>query len=68
VEDRIEPGWRKSSYSGNGGANCVEVKRGPGGAVAMRDSKNPAGPTLSIERIQWLGFVAEVKAGRHDLV
>jgi hypothetical protein len=21
----VNPGWRKSSYSGNGGGNCVEV-------------------------------------------
>jgi Domain of unknown function (DUF397) len=25
VEDMTEPRWRKSSHSGNGGANCVEV-------------------------------------------
>jgi hypothetical protein len=25
VEDMMELRWRKSSYSGNGGANCVEV-------------------------------------------
>lgn len=32
--------WRKSSYSGNGGANCVEVAfEGP--CALLRDSKNP---------------------------
>jgi hypothetical protein len=25
VEDTIKPRWRKSSYSGNGGGNCVEA-------------------------------------------
>jgi hypothetical protein len=29
----VSPGWRKSSYSGNGGAQCVEV-----GAVPWRTS------------------------------
>jgi hypothetical protein len=67
MENRRDHGWRKSSYSGNGGANCVEVKREPGGAVAVRDSKNPGGPVLPIEGTRWRGFIAEVKAGRHDL-
>ena len=31
--ERLNPAWRKSSYSGNGGANCVEV-----GAVPWRKS------------------------------
>ena len=25
MEESIEPRWRKSSYSGNGGGDCVEV-------------------------------------------
>jgi hypothetical protein len=25
VEERVAQPWRKSSYSGNGGGNCVEV-------------------------------------------
>jgi hypothetical protein len=29
----VSPGWRKSSYSGNGGAQCVEV-----GALPWRKS------------------------------
>jgi hypothetical protein len=31
----VNPGWRKSSYSGNGGAACVEV-----GAVPWRKSSH----------------------------
>ncbi|MCD0447830.1 DUF397 domain-containing protein [Actinocorallia sp. API 0066] len=34
------PTWRKSSYSGGGGGNCVEVASLPG-SVGVRDSKNP---------------------------
>jgi hypothetical protein len=67
VEIRIEHGWCKSSYSGNGGANCVEVGRSPSGAVAVRDSKNPDGPILLIDGIGWRDFLADVKTGRHDL-
>ena len=59
--------WRKSSYSGNGGGNCVEVARNLPRAVAVRDSKDPGGPVLTIESTGWRGFIADVKAGRHDL-
>ena len=53
--------WRKSSYSGNSGGNCVEV----GAAaplMAVRDSKDPDGPRLAFGREAWEAFAAEVKA------
>ena len=34
--------WRKSSYSGSNGGNCIEVAA-TARAVAVRDSKNPGG-------------------------
>jgi Domain of unknown function (DUF397) len=37
--------WKKSSYSGNNGT-CVEVAH-LADRLAARDSKNPAGPTLT---------------------
>lgn len=37
--------WRKSSFSGDGG-NCVQVRRD---LTALRDSKNPTGPTLTAD-------------------
>ncbi|MER7193592.1 DUF397 domain-containing protein [Streptomyces flaveolus] len=39
--------WRKSSYSGDQGGDCVEVAELPA-AVAVRDSKDPAGPVLAL--------------------
>jgi hypothetical protein len=68
VEDQIAPRWRKSSYSGNGGSDCVEVARNLPRVVAVRDSKNPAGPALTVAAAGWRNFVGEVKAGRHDLI
>jgi hypothetical protein len=59
--------WRQASYSGTNGGGCVEVATNKPGAVAVRDSKNPHGPLLSIEPAEWRDFIAEVKAGRHDL-
>jgi Domain of unknown function (DUF397) len=65
--ETIDQRWRKSSYSGNGGGNCVEVASNMSGIVAVRDSKNPDGPVLTVETAGWREFVADVKAGRHDL-
>jgi hypothetical protein len=42
--------WRRSSFSGSEGGgndNCVEVAVA-GGATALRDSKNVAGPVLVV--------------------
>ncbi len=52
--------WRKSSYSGNSG-NCVEVAD-LGQAVAIRDSKDPAGAVLVIAREEWQGFIQNLSA------
>lgn len=39
--------WRTSSFSSDNGM-CVEVAVLPGGLVAVRDSKNPAGGHLVV--------------------
>ena len=59
--------WRKSSRSRDNGGACVEVARNLPGIVAVRDSKNPNGPVLTIESAGWQDFIADVKAGRHDV-
>jgi uncharacterized protein DUF397 len=61
VEDQIEPRWLKSSYSGNGGADCVEVARNLLDVVAVRDSKNPDGPVLIVSRGEWASFITRVR-------
>ena len=59
--------WRKSSYSGTTGGNCVEVAQNLPGAVAVRDSKDPDGPKVAFGPDEWLAFTAGVKAGEFDL-
>lgn len=50
-------GWRKSSFSDTGNG-CVEVANT---LAAVRDSKNPGGPTLTVDL---RGLVGAVKGGR----
>ncbi|MES9538235.1 DUF397 domain-containing protein [Actinomadura sp. NPDC000600] len=45
--ERRPPDWRKSSYSGGTGGECVEVAAGAG-CVLVRDSKDPDGPCLGL--------------------
>jgi hypothetical protein len=59
--ERTDLTWRKSSYSSNGGGNCIETATVPG-AVLVRDSKNPDGPQLSVSLATWRAFTASVKS------
>jgi Domain of unknown function (DUF397) len=59
--DLSRAAWRKSTHSNNGG-DCVEVT-GPGPAVAVRDSKDPAGPALAFTPAQWHIFTAKLTDG-----
>lgn len=62
MEGTIDLGWRKSSYSGNGGGDCTEVAAAPG-TVVVRDSKDPGGPVLVFGRTAWETFSQALKAG-----
>jgi hypothetical protein len=61
--------WRKSSFSGGNGGACVEVAivsggtEASGGAVALRDSKNPTGPALLFTPDEWREFTRAVRHG-----
>ncbi|MBW1603951.1 DUF397 domain-containing protein [Streptomyces sp. JJ66] len=54
--------WVKSSYSGGNGA-CVEVKSPAERTVAVRDSKNPLGPSIAFAPGSWTSFLSAVDAG-----
>jgi hypothetical protein len=59
--DLTHADWRKSSYSGTNGGNCVEVAHNLPGVVAVRDSKNPGGPALVFTPADWEAFTAGLK-------
>jgi len=51
--------WRKSSRSGGGGNECVEVAF-VAGATAVRDSKNADGGVLVLPLSGWEAFCSTV--------
>ena len=57
--------WRKSSAS-NPSGNCVELAALADGAVAMRNSRYPAGPALVYTRAEVAAFLAGIKSGEFD--
>lgn len=52
--------WRRSSYSGQGGGQCVELAHLAGGFAAVRDSKDPHGPALSLTTASLAQLLDEV--------
>lgn len=58
--------WRKSSFSGGQGGNCVEVAELPDGGTAVRHSKSPAEPVIAYTAAEWDAFLKGVKAGEFD--
>jgi hypothetical protein len=59
--------WRKSSYSGGNGGQCVEVATNLPGIVAVRDSKDHEGSVLLFTPGEWRVFVRAVREGQFDL-
>lgn len=64
--DLTQARWYKSTRSGPNCDNCVEVAF-VGGAIALRDSKNPTGPALIFTPGEWDAFVEGAKDGEFDL-
>jgi Domain of unknown function (DUF397) len=61
--DVARAAWRKSSYSGSNGGNCVEVG-GHGRRVLVRDTwQAGTGPVLRFSPDAWRRFADQVK---HD--
>jgi Domain of unknown function (DUF397) len=59
--------WLKSQYS-NATGECVELATLPGGEIAMRNSRFPAGPVLVYTQGEIKAFLAGAKDGEFDQV
>jgi hypothetical protein len=57
--------WHKSSFSKES-SDCVEIADLHGGAVAVRDSKNPRRPALRFTATEWAAFLRGVREGEFD--
>ena len=52
--------WRKSTYSSNGGENCVETAS-DAGVILVRDTTNRDGGTLTFAASAWEIFADSLK-------
>ncbi|MFJ4831505.1 DUF397 domain-containing protein [Streptomyces sp. NPDC088747] len=55
------PPWFKSSYSNGAGGECVEFAHTVEGTL-LRDSKNTAGPVVTVPPYAWRAFVRVLKS------
>lgn len=53
--------WRKSTYSGTNGGNCVEVGHAADSGIKVRDTTNRDGGTLTVSASAWSAFLASVR-------
>ena len=60
MEDKTDLKWRKSTYSSNGGGECVEVANDTR-SVLVRDTNDRTGPVLRFSPAAWLRFAEQVK-------
>ena len=58
-KDELYAGWRTASYS-NGEGQCVETASGAG-TVAVRDTTDREGGTLTFTAGAWDAFTATIK-------
>ncbi|MFC9397178.1 DUF397 domain-containing protein [Streptomyces sp. NPDC057027] len=54
--------WRKSSYSGPNGGDCIEIAD-LAAHIAVRDSKNPEGPVFLAAPAAFTAFVNAAAQG-----
>jgi hypothetical protein len=59
--ERDSDNWRKSTYSGNNGGQCVEVGN-VAAEVVVRDTADRAGAVLAVPAAAWRSLLAKVRA------
>ncbi|MEU8175693.1 DUF397 domain-containing protein [Microbispora hainanensis] len=59
--------WRKASFSGPQGGNCVEWAIAPDGVKVRHSKLGKHSPVLFFTFDEWVAFTRAVKAGEADL-
>ncbi|MFI6686715.1 DUF397 domain-containing protein [Streptomyces sp. NPDC050485] len=54
----MTPNWHKSTYSGGGSNDCIEVADNQPGVVLVRDTKDHGAGTVNVSASSWSAFVA----------
>jgi Domain of unknown function (DUF397) len=62
MEPAVNPDWRKSSYSGNGGTTCVEAGHVPGAILVRDTAQHGAGPALRVSPAAWTRLTRAIRA------
>ena len=56
----VNPRWRKSSYSGNGGTACIEAGHIPGAILVRDTTQRGTGPVLRVAPADWTRLLRSV--------
>jgi hypothetical protein len=59
--EQLDPRWRKSSHSGNGGISCLEAGRVPGAVVVRDTTQRGRGPVVRVTPRDWKRLIASLK-------
>ncbi|TDD59851.1 DUF397 domain-containing protein [Actinomadura darangshiensis] len=65
-DDLSKARWRKASRSSASGSDCVELAHAAG-VIAVRDSKNPSGHKILLDRTAWRQLTDRMSRGELDL-
>ena len=55
----MQTNWRKSSYSGDNGGECVEIAAA--GTVLVRDTTDRTGPVVTFTVSAWQNFLTTIR-------
>ena len=58
----VNPRWRKSSYTSNGGSTCVEAGHVPGAILVRDTTDHGTGPVLRVSLAAWTRLTTAVRA------
>ncbi|NYH54380.1 MULTISPECIES: DUF397 domain-containing protein [Nocardiopsis] len=62
TKSKLSPEWKKSSYSGGNGGDCVEARQNAArAAVAVRDTQNRHLGHLEANNTEWTALLGAVK-------